>query len=395
MNGPISEKRSMTPVGRLLLTLLGIILLIAGMAGFWFITLQPAINVLRARQWPATACRIVSSELQRHDSDEGTSWSAEISFDYEVDNRRWRSDRWSFFNVSGSRQAASRIVDANPVGHQTVCFYDPRNPQVAVIDRRFQWWSLLGLLFLLLSVAGGFIATRGRHRSPSLARRHSSTPLLDSSSAVTDDDELFAPRWDGPLKLKPESTRLGRLIGLMVVALIWNGILGIFLYQAVGGRGGGLDVCFSLFLVPFVVIGLVLLIGVVHQLLGLANPVVEIALSNGMVAPGDELDVAWECQGRTGRIRQLTLVIEGIEQARYTRGTDTFTDEETFCTIQVAEVSEPAEIQFGSRSIRIPQQTIPSFEAPHNKVLWKIRVNGDIPRWPDIKEEFPFRVKPS
>jgi len=35
-----------------------------------------------------------------------------------------------------------------------------------------------------------------------------------------------------------------------------------------------------------------------------------------------------------------------------------------------------------------------SFESPHNKITWFVKVTGDIPRWPDIDEAFPIRIRP-
>jgi hypothetical protein len=35
-----------------------------------------------------------------------------------------------------------------------------------------------------------------------------------------------------------------------------------------------------------------------------------------------------------------------------------------------------------------------SFEAGHNKIIWSLRVHGDIYRWPDVKDEYPIVVLP-
>ena len=35
-----------------------------------------------------------------------------------------------------------------------------------------------------------------------------------------------------------------------------------------------------------------------------------------------------------------------------------------------------------------------TFAAPHNKVVWCLKVRGEIPRWPDVDEEFPLEVLP-
>ena len=48
----------------------------------------------------------------------------------------------------------------------------------------------------------------------------------------------------------------------------------------------------------------------------------------------------------------------------------------------------------GSARIRIPADTMHSFEASHNKILWTLKLTGSIARWPDVIIEFPFVVQP-
>jgi hypothetical protein len=33
-----------------------------------------------------------------------------------------------------------------------------------------------------------------------------------------------------------------------------------------------------------------------------------------------------------------------------------------------------------------------SFAAKNNKIVWTLHVRGEIPRWPDVDDEFPFTV---
>jgi hypothetical protein len=36
-----------------------------------------------------------------------------------------------------------------------------------------------------------------------------------------------------------------------------------------------------------------------------------------------------------------------------------------------------------------------SFSTQHNKIVWSIRVKGEIARWPDLNEEFALTVLPA
>jgi hypothetical protein len=35
-----------------------------------------------------------------------------------------------------------------------------------------------------------------------------------------------------------------------------------------------------------------------------------------------------------------------------------------------------------------------SFAARNNKITWTLRVRGEIPKWPDIDDEYPVHVAP-
>ncbi len=376
----------------------GLVFCLIGVVVVWWFTIGPVVNVIRASDWPSTACTILSSQLEEHESDDGSTWSAEITFEYQVNQRRHSSDTWSFFGINGSKASAQATVRRYPVGSDSRCYYNPHNPDQAVLSRQFQWSSLLGILFLLFpafGVAAIYFAVRG---GPTTSFR--AGPGSSARSPVSAEGKFgpagFASEWDGPRRLKPEATPVTRLVGIGVFAVLWNGFVGVFLYLMWSGNRGvaGPDICFSLFMIPFALVGLVVIGAFIHQALALTNPTIEIALSSGAVAPGETLDIAWEMNGNTSRLLNLQIAIEGREQARYTRGTNTCTDKEVFCTIPVADTSDTSEMPFGERSVVIPAGAVPSLDAPNNKIIWSIRVKGDIPRWPDVSEDFEFRVKP-
>lgn len=48
----------------------------------------------------------------------------------------------------------------------------------------------------------------------------------------------------------------------------------------------------------------------------------------------------------------------------------------------------------GSAQVTIPTDVMHTFEASHNKITWHLVVGGDIPRWPDVNDEYPLRLLP-
>jgi len=274
-----------------------------------------------------------------------------------------------------------------------VCYYDPEEPSDAVLQRDFSWSNLFGLFTLLFIIVGGAIIWYGLFRYGQQNARPISSGAsaslaaarLRRSAAVAQDD-----LGDGPRKLRPAVSRRGRFLLMLVAAFFWNGIVSIFVWIAVQEGEWWL----WLFLTPFILVGLGLIAAALHQFLNLWNPVVEIGVSNAAVPLGGQVDVAWQTEGNVARIRRFVVSIVGTEKATYTRGTSTYTDTEDFLTIEVANTEDPEQMRFGTGTVTIPTDTMHSFQANHNEILWTIRVKGDIPKWPDIDEKFPFRVRP-
>ena len=51
-------------------------------------------------------------------------------------------------------------------------------------------------------------------------------------------------------------------------------------------------------------------------------------------------------------------------------------------------------MQSGNRDVTVPLETMHSFESSNNKVVWSIHLKGEIPKWPDIDDEYPLKVGP-
>jgi hypothetical protein len=88
-------------------------------------------------------------------------------------------------------------------------------------------------------------------------------------------------------------------------------------------------------------------------------------------------------------------MLYGRENATYSRGTETVTAQETFFEMEVLSTQDRREIGFGEVGLVIPSDSMHSFEAPSNKIIWEIEVHGDIERWPDVKETFKIAVLPA
>lgn len=197
-------------------------------------------------------------------------------------------------------------------------------------------------------------------------------------------------------EMKSSIGPVGRFLGTVLFSLLWNGILSVFLVALVKGFQSGEKPWFmALFLLPFVVIGLGALAAQVYFFLALFNPRPVLTLTPPSIPLGGSGRLSWTIGGSAGRIHKLTVIVEGREEARYQQGTTTHTARSVFFRATLAEGDQYGGVRRGSAAVTIPAEgTVPSFKAKHNEIIWVVKVKGEIVRWPDVGEEFPFKVLP-
>ena len=381
------------------------IFLLAGL-GFFAIVAVPAWRNLRARAWAEVPCEVLESRVATHDGDDGDTYSVEVRYRYHLDGREQVSDRYDFFPGSTSGyESKARVVERLPTGTRTVCFVDPDDPSEAVLNRSFTAEYLFGLLPLVFVGvgAGGIVMTlvgarRGKARRaagrPEWLPEPSGEPAAKASGGLPG---LPSPSAGGeaPLVLEAKMSPLGRLVGTALVALFWNGIVGLFVWQLwQSWRAGSPDGCAALFLVPFVLVGVLLLVGVPYQILALFNPRPRLTLTPGRLELGGSSELAWRFRGWPGRIRRLRITLEGVEEADHSGSKSRQTARETFAAHDLLDTGLPLEIAGGSLQVWAPPDTMHTFEAPANRILWTLKLHGAIRFWPDVSEELRVVVGP-
>ena len=356
--------------------------------------IKPIARTIAAESWAATPCQVLRAEVRSHDSDDGTTYSVYILYQYEFNGQTYKSDRYEFVGGSSSGyQGKARVVEQYQAAANPVCYVNPSNPSEAVLKRGFHAKLLLALFplpFLLIGV-GGLAAT---WRGKIVTDKRTAKPWIAQRPASASDDLATLRVADGGREvLTPQFSAKTKFIGVTVVALFWNGIVSIFVFSMIGGFRHGDPSWFGLlFLLPFVAIGLGLIAGAVYQFLAIFNPRPTLELSSSVLPLGTAAELTWSFSGRTGRISELTVTLRGVEEARYRKGTSTYTDRNTFYEMELYKTSDPTEIAAGQIGFVLPQDTMHSFEAENNKILWTLDVHGSIKHWPDVKESFKITV---
>ena len=116
------------------------------------------INQRRAQAsqaWPAVAGQITGSRLGTQSSDDGTSYFPMVHYQYAVAGQAYQNDRIVFGGgITGNRGPAETILARYPVGHTVPVYYNPANPQEAVLERRSGSTTLLVGIGAFLMVLG-------------------------------------------------------------------------------------------------------------------------------------------------------------------------------------------------------------------------------------------------
>lgn len=366
----------------------GLLFMAAGAAMFWFLTLHPVLRVVAAQSWPEVPCTIVESHVAESSDSDGTTYKVAVTFNYLHEGRELTSSRYDFTDFySSGFDGKAKIVARYPAGSRTVAYVNPSDPSEAVLVRSFSLRYFLGLFGLLFFLPGLFLVVWMIN-----SRRQPANPGLTVDPASPFGVTNPQGDVDGPVELKPQSTPLGKLIGMILISLIWNGLTWMGIWASF--RDSRPEGCLIIFLSVFALVGLFLIYGMFRQFLVLFNPRPKLTLSPGSLPLGGTVYLQWRLSGGTGGVRRLTVTMEGREEASYRRGTSNYTDKEVFARLQLVDATDEYQIANGSTSFTLPTDTMPSFRANHNKIIWTIKAQLEIANWPDSDEEFEVLVRP-
>lgn len=85
--------------------------------------------------WPFVSGIIVSSHIDSISGDNGTTYSAEVLYDYTVDNTKYSSNQVALGSYGSSNPGAARqTVNEYPEGKEVSVFYMPNDPEESVLE---------------------------------------------------------------------------------------------------------------------------------------------------------------------------------------------------------------------------------------------------------------------
>ncbi|MFD0893119.1 DUF3592 domain-containing protein [Luteolibacter ambystomatis] len=318
--------------------------------------------------WVETPAEVVWSRIVEHGSGEDRSTKPDIFYRYTFAGREYHSNRYDLGGGFNGDSAKHDLVRSHPVGTTLLCYVNPRKPWQAIVDRNLKGsvaMFLFPIPFTLVGV-GGLVGM------------------------------WWWPRYQRKLKLKADSTlswrgkpseqgvvltggseRLVALLGIGFATIFWNSIVGVFVSIAVSEwQSGHPQMFLNLFLIPFVIVGLGLLLVCLNRLLQFRRPSYEVRLVPGALAPGDEGSITWrrsEGRGQPGQLSILLIAVKSI-------GSDDGKQEKVVHKETLAEIQQPGDCSFQPIRLKIP--TTPA------GVVWKIRLAPRMASWlPAVPED--------
>lgn len=368
---------------RAVLILFGLVFFGAGSGFAYIMTIRPLMGIWAARSWVETPCKIVSAEVGVHDGDDGDTYSIDITYEYTFKEKKHRSDRYDFVGGSSSGyEGKNDVVNQYKKAKQPLCYVNPKQPNEAVLVRDLTIRNAIGLFPIPFVIIGAGIMIYGLRYQRKTGK-----------AAWLPDNRDDTP--DGQTVLTPTSTPLKKLLIVIAICLFWNGIISVFLYQVFEGFKHDRPEWFlTLFMIPFVAVGLALIGAVFYQLLAILNPRYRLTLQPERLHPGTSGMINWQAAGKAHRIRSLTVTLAGREEATYRVGTNTRTDKNTFFEMELIDTQDSYQIEGGSIGFVIPADTMHSFEADNNKIVWSMDIRGDIKFWPDVKQSYKIVITP-
>jgi hypothetical protein len=262
-------------------------------------------------------------------------------------------------------------------------------------------WTVLLIpaAFVVVGGLGAYESWSRRDKSPEqLAAKD--RPFVEAPDdaapiypSIPDVGRTATPGGSGRYRLHPSPSPSRVFLLMLFGVLVWNCFFGCFAGGAVYSRlTGKPDWGWTVFVSPFVVIGLLAVLTLLRQIvLTAAYGPATAEITARSPTPGTSCRLRVEPNGLLRHHAYRVLVV-CEEIARHAVSDDTFTD-----TRRVHEVEIPWHV--GSSGcegdFHIPDGAMHSFQAASNEMQWKIVVEARGPRWLNVTWQYPFIVRPA
>jgi hypothetical protein len=397
-------------------------LVVSGTLGSFFVVTQLVVPEWRVNnEFVETPCKVIEKRVAKQITEDGPVYRPDVKIEYEVNgvtHRDWHYDiHRSYTDGEADAQAACddfALYDPDK-DNRYLCWYDPMNPDTAVLVQGYRWWIWLVLTVPLSFVvigSGGLIYTlfhwgRSAERRAAIAKRVQERDFFSRNndrpafpSIPQGIDTMNSPgtrmRFRLPMAVSPGWA----LFGTLGVCIFWNGIVSFFVWLAIEGHlEKKPDWFLTVFIIPFVLVGIALIFLFVRRLLVIAGvgPTL-LEISSHPLQPGGDYRIFLSQSGRLA-FHSLRVSLLCEESATYRQGTNTRKETQEVYREEIFR-REAFSIERGlpfetEMMLSVPPNVMHSFKSRHNEINWILAVEGDVVRWPDFKRRFSVIVRPN
>ena len=353
------------------------------------VTLRPIVFPLDTSGWQPVEAVVVKSDIRTGTtrSSRGrrtTTYHPYIAYTYTVGDQTYDNDRINRYGTPQGRNESERLTQDYSVGKKITVYVNPEAPQESVIDREggrsVMQIVMGGIAFLVGSVAFlGTLIVLLKRITGDRVEADFSTPETLLTDASSYDLGRSLPRPAQELGRPLRQVTRQRLGLLTVFAIFWNGmIIAILVNSGVGRRPFTWD---QLFLVPFVVVGLVLIVQAVRAALQqLFAPKLEVLLMEGRLEAGQTVQFAYRVIGDAQKLRNLVFRLQCGSAAN--RNRSRWERHAVPMDIPVFQTENPVAIQGGSFRVTLPA----SYGAAMS--TWILAVKGETTTLANLSENY-------
>jgi len=327
------------------------------------------------------------------------SYRPDITFRYEVGAKEYRCTGWDSWALAGDYGGGSsryyeRVLDRYEVGRAYPCWYDPSEPNRAVLVRHVRGLYILAVLPIAFTVLGA-VGVWATLASP---RRRGGGAADDAHRASRAGHDRGSPdallaRQRLAIRLRPESTPGGESCGALFVAAALLFVGGIAGYAAWADlQDETWHVLPILFVVVFGGLGLVFLWIAAVAALSMRVPETIVEVERSTIAPGESTRMLVLQPGPV-RLRRLLVRLTCREEVPQQEGSPQVTVVHDEVVTEVGRTSVGPDVPLEHPAeLRIPTDAKPS-SGGTPAVRWRVEVWGVPLVWPRFTLTFPIMVE--
>lgn len=129
-----------------------------GLIGALFVY-KPVSGYLRSSGWKETEGNIISTSIYEDTAGDEIRYRPQVAYWYSVDGRPRRGDQITFGSPDqSSREKANKLLKRYEGKDTVKVFYNPANPEEAVLDRALAFATWIGLAVVAGAFAGAVYA---------------------------------------------------------------------------------------------------------------------------------------------------------------------------------------------------------------------------------------------